>query len=51
MALPGVAGTPAASNGRVVVMDDLLLLGFGPRLPEALKTLKNGLDAPTTASN
>lgn len=50
LALPGVAGTPAARNGRVVVMDDLLLLGFGPRLPEALKTLKAGLDTPSPAA-
>jgi iron complex transport system substrate-binding protein len=27
----------------VIVMDDLLLLGFGPRLPEALHQLQAGL--------
>ncbi|GGP27108.1 heme/hemin ABC transporter substrate-binding protein [Silvimonas amylolytica] len=48
LALPGVAGTPAAKAHRVVVMDDLLLLGFGPRLPESLRTLLAGLQAPAS---
>ncbi len=48
LALPGVAGTPAAKARRVVVMDDLLLLGFGPRLPQALRTLQAGLLAPAS---
>ncbi|HRO60389.1 MAG TPA: ABC transporter substrate-binding protein, partial [Burkholderiaceae bacterium] len=34
--LPGIATTPAARRGRIVVIDDLLLLGFGPRVPQAL---------------
>ncbi|HMP76250.1 MAG TPA: ABC transporter substrate-binding protein [Kiritimatiellia bacterium] len=38
-AVPGMKATPAAKQGRAVAMDDLLLLGFGPRLPEAAKTL------------
>ena len=42
-AQPGIAVTPAARNGRVIVIDDLLLLGFGPRLPEALRQLEAGL--------
>lgn len=46
-AQPGIAVTPAARNGRVVVMDDLLLLGFGPRLPEALQRLQDGLAGRT----
>ncbi|MDR3428377.1 MULTISPECIES: heme/hemin ABC transporter substrate-binding protein [Silvimonas] len=50
LALPGIAGTPAAKARRVVVIDDLLLLGFGPRLAEGLATLKTGLTAPVTAS-
>lgn len=41
--LPGLRNTPAAKSGRIVVMDDLLLLGFGPRLPEALRQLRTGL--------
>jgi iron complex transport system substrate-binding protein len=43
MASPGIALTPAAKGGRVIVMDDLLLLGFGPRLPEALIELRAGM--------
>jgi len=42
LAQPGLAATPAAKSRRVVVMDDLLLLGFGPRLPEALRQLQMG---------
>jgi len=45
LAQPGVAATPAARDRRVVVMDDLLLLGFGPRLPEALRQLQAGFAA------
>ena len=40
---PGVASTPAARNRHVVVLDDLLLLGFGPRVGEALQQLSDGL--------
>lgn len=43
LAQPGLSATPAARGKRVVVMDDLLLLSFGPRLPEALRLLQNGL--------
>lgn len=43
LAQPGLAVTPAARSRRVIVMDDLLLLGFGPRLPEALRQLEAGL--------
>ena len=43
VAQPGIAVTPAARKRRVVVMDDLLLVGFGPRLPEALRQLRAGL--------
>lgn len=32
---PGLALTPAGKAGRVIAMDDLLLLGFGPRLGQA----------------
>ncbi|MFD4841292.1 hemin ABC transporter substrate-binding protein [Achromobacter sp. NPDC058515] len=38
--LPGLASTPAAAHRRVIVLDDLLLLGMGPRLPLALTELK-----------
>jgi iron complex transport system substrate-binding protein len=39
LALPGVAATPAGKARRIVAMDDLLLLGFGPRLPAAIAEL------------
>lgn len=37
--LPGLALTPAFENGRVVALDDLYLLGFGPRVGQAVKDL------------
>lgn len=40
LARPGIAATPAARGGRVVVMDDLLALGLGPRTGEAIRQLK-----------
>ncbi len=40
---PGVALTPAAKNGRIVAMDDLLLLGFSPRLGDAVDQLSKAL--------
>jgi iron complex transport system substrate-binding protein len=39
LALPAIAATPAARDGRLIAMDGLYLLGFGPRLPLALKQL------------
>ena len=39
LAEPGVAETPAAANGRVVSMEDLYLLGFGPRTGQAVADL------------
>lgn len=38
--LPGIAVTQAAAKQRIIVMDDLLILGLGPRLPQALIQLK-----------
>jgi iron complex transport system substrate-binding protein len=43
LALPGMAETPAGRARRIVALDDLLLLGFGPRLPAALDALAAGL--------
>lgn len=40
---PEFALTPAAENDRIVPMDALLLLGFGPRTPEALAQLASAL--------
>lgn len=36
---PGLAETPAGKHKRVIAVDDLLLLGFGPRLGEAVAVL------------
>jgi iron complex transport system substrate-binding protein len=41
LAQPGLALTPAGQSKRVVSMDDLLLLGFGPRLDEAVAELRS----------
>jgi iron complex transport system substrate-binding protein len=43
LATPGLAMTPAGRQRRVVAMDALLLLGFGPRLPQAVATLAERL--------
>ena len=40
---PGIALTPAGENRRIVAMDDLLMLSFGPRLGEAVRTLTQKL--------
>ena len=37
MKVPGVAQTPAAKTGRIIAMDDLFLLGFGPRTGKAVQ--------------
>lgn len=41
--MAGLDQTPAGRNGRVVVMDGLKLLGFGPRTPEAVAELARAL--------
>ncbi|MGI2033560.1 heme/hemin ABC transporter substrate-binding protein [Rhizobium panacihumi] len=38
-ALPSMQTTPAAANKALISMDGLLLLGFGPRTPQAARTL------------
>jgi iron complex transport system substrate-binding protein len=43
LAVPGVADTPAGRSRRIVAFDDLLLLGFGPRLPHAIDELARRL--------
>lgn len=43
--LPGLAQTPAGRAQRLVSMDALELLGFGPRLPLALSRLATALHA------
>lgn len=42
---PGLRETPAGKAGHVVAVDDLLLLGFGPRLGEAVRTLSKAVHA------
>lgn len=37
--LPVFAQTPAAKTGRIIAMDSLYLLGFGPRTPQAVRDL------------
>ena len=38
--LPGLAQTPAGRHRQVLVVDDMALLGFGPRTPQALLQLR-----------
>ncbi len=45
-ALPGIELTPAGKANRVIVMDDLYLLGFGPRTAEAVAELAERIHAP-----
>lgn len=40
---PGLAQTPAGRARRVVAQDALLMLGFGPRLPQAVAALAEAL--------
>lgn len=44
-ARPEIAMTPAGRSGRIVPMDTLMLLGFGPRTPQALSALGQALHA------
>lgn len=37
---PGLANTPAARHQCIIAMDDLLALGTGPRLGQAIRFLK-----------
>jgi iron complex transport system substrate-binding protein len=43
--LPGLALTPAYEDARVIAMDDLYLLGFGPRVGQAVLELTRALYA------
>jgi len=45
LALPTIQATPAGQRGNLIAMDGLLLLGFGPRTPEAVKMLAQHLHA------
>lgn len=43
--LPGLSALPAARHPRVLTLDDLLLLGFGPRTGQAIRELRTKLAA------
>ncbi|WP_172292718.1 hemin ABC transporter substrate-binding protein [Pseudoruegeria sp. HB172150] len=43
LAMPAIAATPAGVSASVVRIDGLLLLGFGPRTPEAVRRLNAAL--------
>lgn len=43
--LPGLTQTPAGRKQRIVSMETMLLLGFGPRLPLALRELDRSLQS------
>jgi iron complex transport system substrate-binding protein len=42
-ALPSLANSPAAVSGKIIRMNGLLLLGFGPRTAEAARKLHDAL--------
>lgn len=44
VALPGVAQTTAGKDRRVIVVDDAILLSFGPRTPALVEQLREALD-------
>lgn len=48
-ALPGLALTPAAKSKSLVLVDDLALLGFGPRVGQALLELQDKLGVASEA--
>lgn len=42
--LPGVAQTSAGKSGRVLAVDDSLLLSFGPRTPDLINQMASAVD-------
>lgn len=42
--LPGIALTPAGKNRRVLIVDDMALLGFGLETPQALSLLRKAAE-------
>jgi iron complex transport system permease protein len=44
--LPGLAQTPAGRHKQLLVIDDMALLGFGPRTPQAISALRKSGAAP-----
>jgi heme transport system substrate-binding protein len=51
LAMRGVMGTPAGVAQRIVAMDGLYLLGFGPRTPAAALDLMRQLYPETSSAN
>jgi iron complex transport system substrate-binding protein len=51
LAMRGVMGTPAGLARRIVAMDGLYLLGFGPRTPAAALDLMRQLYPETSSAN
>jgi len=51
LARPEVAATPAGRAGRVIAMDGMFLLGFGPRTPEAARKLAAALHPGLTLAD
>lgn len=45
-AIPALANTRAAREKRIIAMDGLLLLGFGPRTPDAALALSRAVHTP-----
>ena len=43
----GLAATPAGQTGRIVILDGLLLTGFGPRAGQAVEQLAQQLHVPS----
>ncbi len=48
LARPELAATPAGTEGRLIALDGLLLLGFGPRTPQAVQALAEALHPDLT---
>ncbi|MEM9605040.1 MAG: helical backbone metal receptor [Pseudomonadota bacterium] len=46
----GLAATPAGQAGRIVPIDALLMLGFGPRLPAAVQQLHEAFTGTSTTA-
>lgn len=46
LAMPALQPTPAARDGRVIRMDGLYLLGFGPRTGQAARDLHEAIYGP-----
>jgi len=51
LSIPQVALTPAGKAGNLIGMDGLLLLGFGPRTPEAIQQLAQKIHLDLTLAS